>query len=181
METLALIWGRDESSISRYIDEFADEWGEAGEDLSILEVSEEFLEATYPQRYREAGLLRVCALPDGKDFMIHTPRSNTVLTRASHSDKVSYQYKILGFFNVFQIYCFHVYFRLETAPCDAFPGVPPQACLMNTPTSFLLASPRSVLLNFGAPVFASVLEDGECSLTGGSPEPHTTIPTLMPS
>lgn len=86
-ETLALIWGRDQSTVSRCIDEWADEWGEAGEDLSILDISEEYLENTYPERYRAAGLVRVCALPE-KDFMIHTPRGNTVLTRLAYSDKV---------------------------------------------------------------------------------------------
>ena len=34
------------------------------------------------------GLVRVGALPDGKDFMTFTPRGSTVLTRAAYSDKV---------------------------------------------------------------------------------------------
>ena len=54
-----------------------------------MPISEAFLEATCPQSYKDAGLGKVCAVPDGKDFMIWTPRSNTVLTRAAYSDKVS--------------------------------------------------------------------------------------------
>ena len=34
------------------------------------------------------GLTKVGLVPDGKDFMIHTPRSNTLITRACWSDKV---------------------------------------------------------------------------------------------
>ena len=64
------------------------EWGEAGEDLSILEINEDFLIATMPQKYKDAGLTNVALLPDGKDFMIHTPRANTLISRASYSDKV---------------------------------------------------------------------------------------------
>ena len=71
-----------------YISEWAPKWGEAGEDLSILDITEDFLVETYPEAYKEQGMMKITALPDGKDFMIEVPRSNTVLSRASHSDKV---------------------------------------------------------------------------------------------
>ena len=87
MLTLGLIWGRSVPSIRAYIGEWMEEWGEAGEDLSILPISESFLEATCPPSYKAAGLEKVCALPDGKDFMIYTPRSHAVLSRAAYSDK----------------------------------------------------------------------------------------------
>lgn len=90
LETLGLIWGRAVSTVSAYIDEWAAKWGEAGEDLSILDITEEYLEFSYPTKYTEANLLKICALPDGKDFMIFTPRSNTVITRAAWSDKVAH-------------------------------------------------------------------------------------------
>ncbi len=86
---LGYIWGRSPQSISEYVGGWVQEWGEAGKDLSILPISAAFLEATCPQSYKDAGLAKVCAVPDGKDFMIWTPRSNTVLTRAAYSDKVS--------------------------------------------------------------------------------------------
>ena len=88
LETLGYMWGRVPGGISGYLSEWVPMWGEAGEDLSILEVSEEYLKASLPADYTSSGLGNICALPDGKDFMIHTPRSNTVLTRASYSDKV---------------------------------------------------------------------------------------------
>ena len=87
MLTLGLIWGRSVPSISAYAAEWMEKWGEAGKDLSILPISESFLEATCPPSYKAAGLEKVCALPDGKDFMIYTPRSHTVLSRAAYSDK----------------------------------------------------------------------------------------------
>ena len=94
--TLGLIWGRSVTRVSEFISEWAPRWGEAGEDLSILDISEEFLVDTYPESYKSqfgvpvVGSTKggICAVPDGKDFMTEVPRSNTVLTRASHSDKV---------------------------------------------------------------------------------------------
>ena len=87
-KTLALMWGRSERQIGSYLKEWIPHWGEAGEDLSILDITEDFLDATYPQAYKDAGMLKIVALPDGKDFMINDIRSNTLLTRASFSDKV---------------------------------------------------------------------------------------------
>ena len=66
----------------------AGEGGEAGEDFSILDITPEYLEETLPLSYKAADLLKVCAVQDGKDFMIETPRSNTMITRAAWSDKV---------------------------------------------------------------------------------------------
>jgi len=94
IQTLACIWGRHETSVSRYIDEWAVKWGEAGEDLSVLDITADFLEETYPERYKQGGLLKVCALPDGKDFMINTPRANTIITRAAWSDKVRKYFRL---------------------------------------------------------------------------------------
>ena len=41
-----------------------------------------------PQSYIDAGLTNVCAVPDGKDFLTWTPRTNTVLSRAASSNKM---------------------------------------------------------------------------------------------
>jgi len=88
--TLALIWGRDRSRVNRYVDEWKVHWKEVGKDLSILEVDGEFLDATLPREYRAAGFLKICAVPDGKDFAIETPRSNSFLARACFSDKIKH-------------------------------------------------------------------------------------------
>jgi hypothetical protein len=89
-KALGLMWGRSESSISRYTNKWAPRWGRMGQHLSILHIDAGFLEATCPQAYKDGGLEKICAVPDGKDFMIHTPRSNTLITRASRSDKVEH-------------------------------------------------------------------------------------------
>ncbi|EJK57584.1 hypothetical protein THAOC_22356 [Thalassiosira oceanica] len=43
---------------------------------------------TCPMAFKKEGLEKVCAIPDGKDFLIHTPRQNTLFTRACYSDKM---------------------------------------------------------------------------------------------
>lgn len=85
---IALIWGRDRHHTGRLINNAVKTIGNAGKDLSILDITPEFLEATCPQQYKDEGLERCCAVPDGKDFMIYTTRKNTLFTRASYSDKV---------------------------------------------------------------------------------------------
>ena len=87
-QVLGLIAGRDRSTISPYIRHWARKWGEAGEDLSILEITAEFLDATCPESYKRQGLTKICAVPDGKDFSIETPRTHTLLTRSAWSDKI---------------------------------------------------------------------------------------------
>ena len=65
---LVLIWGRSSRQISRCIDAWISLWGEAGEDLSILDIDAGFLESTCPQSYKDTKMLKIAALPDGKDF-----------------------------------------------------------------------------------------------------------------
>ena len=90
LKTLALMWGKSERRVGAYVGEWAGRWGEAGEDLSILDISPAYLNFTLPGSYKQQGLWMICAVPDGKDFMCVVPRSNTMLTRASHSDKVGH-------------------------------------------------------------------------------------------
>lgn len=81
--TIAFILGlKSESNVAEQVKKWVYEWGEAGEDLSILDITEEFLESTCPQAYIDEGLDKICGIPDGKDFKIHTPRKNTLFTRA---------------------------------------------------------------------------------------------------
>ena len=56
--------------------------------LSRLDISKEYLDAVCPAVYKSSGLSNVASLADGKDFLIHTPRKRTVLTRACRSDKM---------------------------------------------------------------------------------------------
>lgn len=87
-QTLGLICGRAESSITNYIRKWSPLWGEAGEDLSILDITAEFLDHTCPQSYKDQGLDKISAVPDGKDFAIETPRTHTLVSRAAYSDKI---------------------------------------------------------------------------------------------
>ena len=48
----------------------------------------DYLNASLPEAYKAQGLTKVGLVPDGEDFMIHTPRSNTLITRACWSGKV---------------------------------------------------------------------------------------------
>ena len=85
---ISLIWGRDNGHVGRIINTAVHSIGSAGKDLSILDITPEYLEKTCPQQYKDEGLERCCAVPDGKDFMIYTTRKNTLFSRASYSDKV---------------------------------------------------------------------------------------------
>jgi len=85
---ISLIWGRDNGHSGRIINKAIHSIGSAGKDLSILDITAEYLEATCPQQYKDEGLEKCCAVPDGKDFMIYTTRKNMLFTRASYSDKV---------------------------------------------------------------------------------------------
>ena len=62
----------------------------SGKDLSILDITPEYLEEVCPQQYKDEDLEKCCAVPDGKDFMIFTTRQNTLFTRASFFDKVNH-------------------------------------------------------------------------------------------
>ena len=85
---ISFIFGRHKTHCGRLITTAAKIIGQAGKALSILEISPGYLELTCPQKYKDEGLEKCCAVPDGKDFMIHTTRSKTLFTRASYSDKV---------------------------------------------------------------------------------------------
>lgn len=79
---------RSNIRISRYISKFAPKWGRCGEILSKFKLSAEYLNWSLPERYKTAVLTKICGVPDGKDFEIETPRTNTVLTRAAYSNKI---------------------------------------------------------------------------------------------
>ncbi|KAL7491292.1 hypothetical protein ACHAWT_001053 [Skeletonema menzelii] len=86
---IALIFGlKSIGHVSSKVQEAVKQWGEAGKSLSILDISEKFLEETCPQAYKDEGLTNICGIPDGKDFKINTPRKNSLLSRACYSDKV---------------------------------------------------------------------------------------------
>jgi len=85
---LGSIWLRDKSRIGLYCKEWIPHWGQAGKDLSILDITAPYLEKYMPEKYKAVGLEKVGALPDGKDFLMYTDRKNTIVTRSQFSDKV---------------------------------------------------------------------------------------------
>ena len=85
---ISFIYGRDPSQCGRFISAAMKKIGKAGQALSILDIDPEYLEKTWRQQYKDEGLEKCCAVPDGKDFMIHITWSNTLFNRASYSDKV---------------------------------------------------------------------------------------------
>ena len=87
MKSLGWIWGRQ--NIGRYISKWALLWGEAGSDLSILDIDETILDALTLDDFRNGCTDKVCGLVDGKDFKIETIRTHNGLTRAIHSNKVN--------------------------------------------------------------------------------------------
>ena len=85
---ISFIWNRSTGHTGRLVNNAVKIIGCVGKDLSILDITPEYLEATCPQAYKDEGLEKCCAVPDGKDFMIYTTRKNTLFSRASYSDKM---------------------------------------------------------------------------------------------
>ena len=66
IESISYIWGRDGSHTGRLISNAVKLIGSAGKNLSILHITPEYLVATCPQLYKDEGLDRCCAVPDGR-------------------------------------------------------------------------------------------------------------------
>lgn len=84
---LGFIW--DRTNIGRYVKSWAPLWGEAGADLSILDINEDILRALTPEDFVNGCTDKVCGLVDGKDFKTETVRIQSGITRAGHSNKVN--------------------------------------------------------------------------------------------
>ena len=84
---IGFIWGR--TNIGRYVKSWAPLWGEAGADLSILDINEDILRALTPEDFINGCTDKVCGLVDGKDFKTETVRTHSGITRAGHSNKVN--------------------------------------------------------------------------------------------
>jgi hypothetical protein len=86
-KTLGLIWGRGRSTINSYIHEWAPKLGEAGLQISILDLTPEFLSAAMPESFKELGLGRTGALVDGKVIMTNECRQHNGIKRGLYNDK----------------------------------------------------------------------------------------------
>ena len=86
---LSLIFGRNRTSIGVYVTYGAARWGEAGENLSILDLTKEYLDHERPQIFTDANHTAVGALVGGKDFMTADPKQNSAIKKGMWSNKVT--------------------------------------------------------------------------------------------
>mmetsp|Transcript_127 Transcript_127/g.151 ORF Transcript_127/g.151 Transcript_127/m.151 type:complete len:776 (-) Transcript_127:6-2333(-) len=87
LETIALIFNRDRTSVGRFIMSWAPRWETVGTYLSDLDINEKYLKQERPQIFTDAGQDKIAIIVDGKDFMIHDLKSNSALKKAAWSDK----------------------------------------------------------------------------------------------
>ena len=85
---LGSIFGVHRTTITNYIEEWLPRWGKAGEQLSILMLTQEYLEKELPDEYRRLGYENIGFLMDGKDFIAQVKRKDGKLQRCMYSDKV---------------------------------------------------------------------------------------------
>jgi len=88
LQTYALgrIWGKDRVWIGKICNQAARMWGEAGEDLSKLDISPGYLRYECPEDYKNPLLGLIGVLPDGKSFMTDVARTS-FLIRAQYDNK----------------------------------------------------------------------------------------------
>jgi hypothetical protein len=89
---LGTLFARGRRVIGWYVNRRAVEWGEAGQDITILDLTLEYLAADMPQEYKDSGFDDVGLLVDGKDNNCDTIRKDSSLSRAQYSSKKSCSY-----------------------------------------------------------------------------------------
>lgn len=87
---LGLIFNRKRTTVGSYVTFGAEKWGEAGENLSILDLTKEYLDHERRQIFTDANHHTVGALVDGKDFMTADPKQNSAIRKAMWSDKINH-------------------------------------------------------------------------------------------
>jgi len=90
LQLIAQIYGyKDHSQISRIINAWVPEWGDLGEDLSILPfITADVIDELEPQSYIDLDLRKVGAIIDGKDFYTETVRKDRVISVAQQGNKL---------------------------------------------------------------------------------------------
>ena len=83
---LALIIDRHRTTVGNVIKEWAPLWGEVGEDLSILDVTEDYLIKEEPDKIAELFLEKI-VFNDGKDWRIGSKHNDNVATKLMYSAK----------------------------------------------------------------------------------------------
>jgi hypothetical protein len=88
-QRLASIWSVSPSTIGKYLKEWLPYWGKAGEFLSILHITADYLKSERPEEYYKEGLEDVASLVDGKDYLIEVKRKDKTIQRIQISSKVN--------------------------------------------------------------------------------------------
>ena len=88
MRSLALLIGRGRTVIADICKQYSSWWWAAGQALSLLPCSAEFMEAVYPEVYTDMDLHKIGLLVDGKDILCETSRASSPMTRALYSNKM---------------------------------------------------------------------------------------------
>ena len=85
---LALIIDRHRTTIGKIIKEWewAPKWGEVGEDLSLLDITEDYLSREEPDKIAELLLERI-VFNDGKDWRIGSKKNDNVAAKLMYSSK----------------------------------------------------------------------------------------------
>ena len=83
---IALIFGKHRTHVGRILREWAPRWGKAGEQLSIIDVTEEYLDAEEPDRSQRVGVKKVVNV-DGTDIKVDEKRSDLTANRATFGAK----------------------------------------------------------------------------------------------
>jgi hypothetical protein len=86
---LSRIWGVAPRSIGRYIATWAPIIGQAGKDVSILNINEAWIDYEQPAVYDEVDMQDVGAVVDGKDYGCDTIRAHSLAKKLCWSDKTS--------------------------------------------------------------------------------------------
>ena len=80
-ERLSKIWGVQASTMGNYLKDWLPQWGAAGENLSIVSITKEYLDAEQPEEYFDENQEDVAALVDGKDYLIEVKRKDKTIQR----------------------------------------------------------------------------------------------------
>ena len=79
--------GRARTIVGKIIKQWAPRWANVGLDLSILDITDDYLEKEVPDKNVDLGKPRLVFLVDGKDYLCAPKRSDTTIEKAQFSSK----------------------------------------------------------------------------------------------
>ena len=85
-EFIALIFGKHRTTIGKVLKKWAPRWGKAGEQLSILDVTKEYLDGEEPERSKLVGVTNVVTV-DGTDTTVEKNRKDPTAAALEYGSK----------------------------------------------------------------------------------------------